>query len=129
MGLFRRFMSDEKVEKKYVNVGTEVGDAVSYSYFGECIGLGLMLNSLVDWEQEYVNRGYRTVPIYDFIQLGGYGKNLDSLLGQKLAKDEKPIFHAQNYIDKSFRKVEPKVDLNEMLNGNKKSQSGNYSLP
>jgi hypothetical protein len=88
-------MSDKMVEKKYVNAGAQVGDAISYIHINECTGFDLMLNTLADWEQEYAGREYRTVPMDDFLLLGGYGRSIESSLGQKLEKNEEPIFHAQ----------------------------------
>jgi hypothetical protein len=122
-------MNDQNVEKKYVSAGAQFGDAVSYLYMGECIGFESMLNRWADWEQEYVERGYRTVALDDFIELGGYGKSIDHLLGQKLEENEEPIFHAQIYRDNYLGKVPPVINLNKMINGNKNLKVGNYVLP
>jgi hypothetical protein len=129
MKFLRRFINDQKVEKKYVSAGAQFGDAVSYLYMGECVGFESMLNRWADWEQEYVDRGYRTVPLDNFVELGGYGKSIDHLLGHKLKENEEPIFHAQIYRDNYLGKVAPAIDLNEMMNGNGNPQVGTYVLP
>ena len=129
MKFIRRFMSDQKVEKRYVSAGAQFGDAVSYLYMGECIGFESMLNRLEDWEQEYVNRGYRTVSIDDFIEFGGYGTSIDNFLGVKLEANEDPIFHANIYRNNYLGNVVPAVDLDGMLNKKKSPQSGTYILP
>ena len=127
MKFLRRLMSDQKVERRYVSAGAEFGDAVNYLYMGECIGFESMLNRWADWEQEYSDRGYKTVPIDDFIELGGYGKSIEHLLKRKLNENEESILHAQIYRDNYLRKIIPTVSLNEMLKGN--AQKGDYVLP
>ncbi len=129
MKFLRQFMNDQKVEKKYVLAGAQFGDAVSYIYMGECIGFESMLNRWSDWEKEYINRGYRTVALDDFIELGGYGKNIDHLLRQKRDENEVPIYHAQIYRDIYLGKISPIVDLNVILNGNGDVQIGICVIP
>jgi hypothetical protein len=129
MKFLRRIMNDQGVEKKYVSAGAQFGDAVSYLYMGECVGFESMLNRWADWEQEYVDRGYRTVPVDNFVELGGYGKSIDHFLGQKLEENEEPIFHAQIYRDNYLGKITPVIDLNEMMNGNGNPQFGTYVSP
>lgn len=128
MKFLKRFMSDKKVEKKYVIAGAEFGEAVSFIYMGECVGFESMLNKWAEWEEMYVNRGYRTISLDDFVKLGGYEESIDHLLGQKLEKDEKPIFHALIYKAKYLGKISPAFDWNKMMQ-DKKPQFGNYKLP
>lgn len=128
MKLLRNLMSDKSVEKKYVQTGSAFGDAVSYIYMGECVGFESMLNSWADWEKEYVRRGYRTVSLDDFIELGGYGKNIDNLLRQKRNANEEPILHAEIYRENYFGKIQPVVNLEKMMK-DEKPQFGNYTLP
>ena len=127
MKFLRRFMSDKKVEQKYVGVGAQFGSAVSYIYMGECVGFESMLNRWADWEKEYVNRGYKTLSLDDFVELGGYGKSIESLLSQKLGECEKPIFHAQIYRDNYLGKVSPAINLGKVMDG--EAQFGGYILP
>ena len=128
MKLLRRLMSDARVEKKYVRAGAEFGDAVSYSYMGECVGFELMLDRLESWEREYSSRGFKTVSVDRFIELGGYGVNIDSFLGQKRTTEEKPIFYAQIYRQRHLGKISPAVNLTEILTEGK-TQIGSYALP
>ena len=120
-------MSDKRVERKYVRLGARFGDAVSYIPMGECIGFRQMLRRWADWEREYAGRGYKTVPLDDLIELGGYGKSIDSVLGQKRPKTEEPIFHAQIFLEKYPGEISPLVDFNKLMPG--QVQSGTYALP
>lgn len=128
MKFLRKLFSDKKIEKKYVQAGTQFGYAVSYIYMGECVGFESMLNKWGDYEQEYAERGYRTISLDKFVELGGYGKNIDKLIGKKRRKNEKPIFHAEIYKEKYLGKVTPVISLEKMMQ-DKKPQFGNYILP
>jgi len=129
MGFLKWFMRDRTVEQKYVQAGAQFGDAVSYIYLGECIGFEGLLDAWGKWEQEYARRGYRTVPLDAFVGLGGYGQSIDHLLGQKRDAEEEPVFHAEIYREDYLGKISPAIDLNDLINGSKESQSANYTLP
>lgn len=110
---FSRFLSDKNVEKRYVRAGGEFGQAVSYLYMGECIGFKNLLSKWQKWEAEYARRGYRTLPIDDFIEYGGYGKPLEGL-GVKRNENEKIVSHAQIYRRLYLGRIQPAIDFEKM---------------
>lgn len=123
---FKRFLTDRQVEKRYANSGCVFGDAVSYLFIGECENFESMLRKWADWEHEYALRGYRTLPIDDFIAAGGYGKKL-SKIGEKRMLGEQAVFHAEIYRTKFLGKVPAQVDIPAALNG--EIRMGHYILP
>lgn len=123
----KEWLKDKTVERNYVELGAEFGDALSYSYMGEAVGLPLMLNSLAHWEKEYARRGYRPVSINRFVSLGGYGKSIDDVIGKKRTPNEVPVLHASNYLDQ-YNGIKPAVDLEKMMEDGK-PQSGSYDIP
>jgi hypothetical protein len=126
--LIKGLLADKTVENEYVNAGAQFGSAVSYIYMGECIGFKSMLNTWGGWEQEYAKRGYRTVSLDDFIELGGYGKSIDPLLGVKRGEKEEPVYHAQIYENEFLGKIEPSIDIAKMMSDGQ-PQVGEYGLP
>src|SRR3989344_2686550 len=103
------------------------GDAVSYMYMGECLGFKRMLHAWARWEAEYARRGYRTISLDDFIDYGGYGKELGELAGVRRIADEKLVFPAEIYRQQFLGKVPPVIDTGELMKGN--AQYGTYVLP
>ncbi len=119
--LFRA--SDAKVAQRYLNAGTEFGDAVSYIYMGECVGFEKMLDKWAKLEKEYASRGYKTISIDDFIKAGGYGKDISDLLMIKVDK-EQPL-HAEIYKKHFLGKMgDSVIDPNV-----REVQTGIYFLP
>ena len=96
--MLERFLSDKQVEGRYVDWGKLFGEAVSYLHVGECHGFECMLAMWEKWEAEYARRGYKTLPLDDFILAGGYSKPLNNI-GVKRDKDEKAIFYSRYYRD------------------------------
>ena len=92
-------LSDKKVEENYVEAGAEFGDACSYDYMGKCHGFDAFFLDWARWEIEYSKRGYRTIPLNDFIAYGGYGVPLRSL-GVKRKAKEQIILYAVLYQQK-----------------------------
>lgn len=117
-----------RTEKKYIKAGANFGFAVSLLYMGECTGFKQRLEEWSRLEKEYVRQGFRTVSLDEFVRLGGYGKPIDELIGEKLEQDEEPIFHAEIYEEHFLGKVAPVVDINTMM-ADGKSQIGQYVLP
>lgn len=91
--LYSMVLSDKQVTKKYIKAGNSFGDALSYSFIGNIVGFDEMLERWAIWESIYANRGFRTIPIEDFIMCGGYGDPHKSLMVKRL-KDEPIILHA-----------------------------------
>ncbi|MFH0831247.1 MAG: hypothetical protein V1886_00035 [archaeon] len=126
--LLRKLLSDKSVEKNYLHSGALFGGDVSYLHMGECLGFKSHLSNLSRWEQEYAKRGFKTVSIDDFIELGGHGKSISSLLGVKRKPDEKIILHAELYRQHYLGKIKPAIDLGRMMKDGKQ-QFGTYSNP
>ena len=112
--MFERFMTDKRIEKRYAEAGRIFGDAVSYIYMGECVGFDSMLAKWEKLEAEYAKRGYRTLPVDDFVAYGGYGTPLNDL-GVRRAKGEEPVFHAKIYREVYLGKIRPAVNLSELM--------------
>ena len=121
--MLERFMTVGQVEKRYVETGQIFGNAVSYIHMGECVGFARMLAKWEKWEAEYAKRGYRTLPVDDFVAYGGYGKPLKDI-GVKRADGEDPIFHAQIYREIYLGKIQPAVNFSEPT-----TQMGTYFIP
>ena len=128
MKFIRRLLPNSAVEKRYVGAGATFGDAVSYLYMGECIGFEELLNQWANWEEEYAHRGFRTVSLDRFVDLGGYEKPIDDVLSQRRENGEAPVFHARIYKEKFLGKVAPIVNLEGLITDGE-VQTGQYVLP
>lgn len=128
MKLFRKILSDKGIEQRYVRSGAIFGDAVSYIYLGECIGFEKLLTTWDIWEEEYARRGFRTISLDRFVDLGGYGRSVNDVLGIKREPTESPIYHARIYREKYLRKITPVIDLEKMMQDGE-PQIANYNLP
>lgn len=117
---------DRRAEKKYVNAGSNFGDAVSYSYLGECVGFNRMLRCWEKNEAKYVKRGFRALSLDVFISYGGYGKPLVGL-GERRAKNEEAIFHAKFFRELHYAPI-PLLDLKKVMQTGQ-PQSGTCTLP
>lgn len=132
--MFERFLTDKQVEKRYIKAGEIFGDALSYGFMGECSGFKRMLAKWEKWEAEYIKRGYRTLPIDDFIDYGGYGVPLPLKdIWKKRDKNEKPIFHAKTYRDIYLGKIKSVLNIAKLLDPTDptelKIQIGTYCPP
>ncbi len=132
---FRWFLTNKQVQKRYVEAGADFGDAVSHIFMGECIGFEKLLATWEDWEAEYSKRGYRTLPIEDFANFGGWGKPLKDI-GVKRTAGEELEFHAKIYRDRYLGKLMPTINLSEMMRplgpgetAESRIQVGTYILP
>ncbi len=121
------FLPYSILEKKYLKSGASFGNAVSYLYMGECVEFKENLEKWQTWEQEYSRRGYRTINLHKFVEFGGYGLNIDYLIGQKRKENEQPLLHAEIYKTKYLGKTKPAADIGKLVDG--EIQSGNYELP
>ena len=118
MGLnLRRLLPDSFAERKYVQAGSEFGEAVSYLHFGESIGFEMLLQRWEDWEREYARRGYRTISLDRFIEFGGYNKPVDDVKGIKRKRDEPQKLHAEIYRREFLGKIKPVINLWEITEG------------
>lgn len=115
--------SDSALWMHYIDAGAKFGDAVSYLYVGECVGFDSILENYERLEQEYANRGYRTIPLKDFIAYGGYGKSLPFELVKREASEE-VVLYGKLYREKVLGKNVVTINFNE--DG---SFGGTYELP
>ena len=112
--MFTRFLTDKQVEKRYVKAGAIFGDAVSYIYMGECVGFDKLLAKWEKWEAECAKRGYRTLPLDDFVSYGGYGTPPKGL-GEKHTEHEDVILHAKIYREVYLGRIRPDVNVSELM--------------
>ena len=133
--MLERFMTDKWIEKHYAKAGRIFGDAVSYIYMGECVGFDSMLAKWEKLEAEYAKRGYRTLPVDDFVAYGGYGTPLKDL-GVRRAESEEPVFHAKIYREVYLGRIRPTVNLSELMRPaepneppESRAQVGTYFVP
>ena len=126
--MLERFMTDKQVEKHYAEAGRIFGDAVSYIYMGECVGFADLLAKWEKWEAEYAKRGYRTLPVDDFVAYGGYGTPLENL-SAKRAEGEETVFHAKIYREVYLGKIKSAVNLSELMKPVPTNDSGTQPEP
>jgi hypothetical protein len=100
----------EWVVEQYVRSGAVFGDALSYLYMGECIGFHSMKERWAKLERLYAELGYRTIPLEDFIEYGGYGKSIDHLVRVRRADGEEALFHAVTFHERYAQGVMPTLD-------------------
>ncbi len=91
--------SDKKIEKRYLAIGKDFGEMISYLSSGKPLFLKETFEILSGLEKEYSDRGYRTISIDDFVEYGGYGKPISHLVGIKRDENEYPILHTRFYED------------------------------
>ena len=128
MKFLKRILPDFVVERRYIRAGSDFGDMVSYIYFGESEGFEQQLDKWEKWEKEYVSRGYRTISLDEFVELGGYGIPLDkNRLGQRRKEGEEPVFHANFYREHFLGRMKTVMDMEKLQRGEK--QIGNYVSP
>lgn len=128
-------LSGQEVEKHYIASGKEFGDAVSYIILGQCEGFEDMLNEWAKWEKEYACRGYRTLPIDDFIEFGNWSIPLEGI-STKRDKNESTILYAGLYRAFFLNKIPPAINIHELANPSNddehsapKIQMGIYYVP
>ena len=82
-----------------MEAGRVFGDNLSYIFLGKCVEFEKNLDKLISWELEYAKRGFKTIPLNEFVEFGRYGKDIKNILGKKRDAGEKPLYPAQNYKD------------------------------
>lgn len=87
--------TDEKVKNAYFNAGYLLADALDFAIKGRTYNYKIELENFAFWEKTYANRGYKTIPLENFISLHE-GKSIDHLLMQK-RENEDIILYGQNY--------------------------------
>lgn len=118
---------DDKVIQRYIDAGAIFGDAVSYIYMGECAGFSDRLKAWEVAEAAYAALGFRTLPLDEFVDYGGYGKELVNL---NVARDEGEaiVFHAAYYRENYLGKTQQVINFEKMMQDGE-IQYGNYEMP
>ena len=118
---------DDEAVQRYIDTGAAFGSAVSFIYMGQCVGFDALLLDWEEAEQAYARLGFRTLSLDDFVDYGGYGKQL---LGLKVLRDEgeDPVYHARFYRDNFLDKIDPVLDFNKMQETGE-AQFANYAVP
>lgn len=99
-------MSDDAVERRYVEAGKDFGGAVSHRFLAEGIYFRYLFDRWATWEQKYSKRGYVTIPIDEFVSAGRY--EIEPVgLGQKRATDQPLILFASIYFKEYLLGIEP----------------------
>ncbi|MFA6604248.1 MAG: hypothetical protein WCT10_05465 [Patescibacteria group bacterium] len=123
-------LSDQQVAEHYAAAGAEFGLAVSYLGLGECIGFQMLFERWCFWEREHAARGFRTLAIDDFIDVGGYGMVLHGQLEMRRTADERLILHAELYREHYLGKAKPPVDVDAIdILSSGRPRLGQYVLP
>ena len=73
---FRKHLSTKLVKKIYLSHAASLGDALSYSYMGKCVGYKEMVKNEYLWRQELKSRGYKGLTSDEMISYGGYGQKV-----------------------------------------------------
>lgn len=111
-GIARRYaiVRREWVVEQYVRSGAVFGEALSYLYMGECVGFHSMKERWAKLERLYAELGYRTIPLEDFLEYGGYGKSIDHLVRLRRADGEEPVLHAVIFQERYAQGIMPSLD-------------------
>jgi hypothetical protein len=100
----------EWVVEQYIRSGALFGEALSYLYMGECVGFHSMKERWAKLERAYAELGYRTIPLEDFVEYGGYGKKIDHLVRVRRAHGESAILHAVTFHERYEQGIMPTLD-------------------
>lgn len=114
MGIIKRILPLGTVERWYLDRGAFIGDALSYSYMGKAVGFDKILLRLVSWEEEYARRGFMPISLDDFVDFGGYGKDISDLL--RVPHQGKPVFHAKEFLNEPDD-MTPLIDMKALMEG------------
>lgn len=109
----RRYLAirREYIVEQYVRSGAVFGEALSYLYMGECVGFHSMKERWAKLERSYAELGYRTIPLEDFLEYGGYGKAIDHLVRVKRTEGEEPTLHAITFQQRYAQGILPELDV------------------
>lgn len=123
-----RFLTDSFVEKRYIEIGKNIGNIISMIYMGEPEGFKKIVNKWEKWEEEYASRGFRTLSLNQWENIGGWEDSIEGLIGQIRNKEETPIYHAKIYKQKFLGKIKPSLNIEQLLNS-KSPISKSYFVP
>jgi len=90
-------ISDSELTADYVNSVEALVSAFHILHYVEPDDMQERMARLVDLEEKYALRGFRTIDIKDFTRAGGRGEDIADLVGVKRKEGEAPIFHARKF--------------------------------
>ena len=70
---------EKRLIAKYISVGEDLGDAISYSYMGEIVGFERLKKKFIKLQSKIIARGYLPYTLKEFVDAGGWGKKLPVL--------------------------------------------------
>ncbi len=117
-------MTDPEVMRKYHIAGGDLGEMVSYGFMGECLYFKNYLAAWERWEKIYAARGFRTIPLKEFVDSGAGFTPAPNGLGVHRSPGEVPVFYAVIYRKKYLGKLKPVVNLSK-----NEIQSGEWTPP
>lgn len=90
--LFSKKDKNELIIRQYKEAGLDYGDALSYmAPMGKCIGFDKLEKKFIKCQNRYIEAGFRPVFIHEFIEAGGYGKDIDNLFGIRYNEGDKRV--------------------------------------
>lgn len=97
--MIEKWMHNKMLEKRYVNAGIAVGNAVKISHTNKikCVGFDKLFKRWKRLEAEYAKRGYRTISLVDFMEFGRRITKIDTLFHIWRHQNEDAILHAVMY--------------------------------
>ena len=72
--------NEERIVNNYIKNGKIFGDMCSYLYMGKCVNFDEQQKKFEICEKKYVELGYQSIELNDFVGYGGYGINIDHLI-------------------------------------------------
>lgn len=76
---FLNLFLEKRLIARYIEVGKDLGDAISYSYMGEIDGFGRLKKKFIKLQNKIISKGFTPYTIEQLVEAGGYGKNLPIL--------------------------------------------------
>jgi hypothetical protein len=70
---------EKRLIDKYIYVGEDLGDAVSYSYMGEISGFNRLKKRFIKLQNKIISKGFTPYTLEHLVEAGGWGKDLPPL--------------------------------------------------
>jgi len=108
--MIRKVLPNWFVKLCYLKASLCFGEAVTCEgMIGRVANMDVLLRKFEQWEIEYSRRGYRTIPLNDLADIGGYGASMEGIRGYygvKRDMGEKPNLYSAMYREEFLQ--EPK---------------------
>lgn len=121
-------LPNKVIIRRYLKAGEEFGSTISP--FGECIGIEKILDEWSKWENEYVKRGNKAIPLEVFSSIGYeiYEELINKCVRVKRDLTKKPIYYSEIYREEHLRKIKPAIDVASLIES-VEPQFGVYEIP